>query len=234
MSSAITLGSMIIGKLHEIKTKDQRLAQLKIKLHLFLSALYIYHDKEAQLTFNAINAENEAIEKNLMDVPEESTRNGFMFSAAYTKTFFFYKMKKGRYPQGDRFVSKGREERFHNVAKTLKDVCEPILKKLDHNFDVERAQVVILACKTIISAKRGKIEPKFKEKLKHCIACLSKSDCKRLEMQANYLFAKIQLQYYLNLLLHIPDDKIKKKKTLSRARKKFSIHCGYEGNSRVE
>lgn len=184
---------MVLGKLHELTTKDERLVHLNMRLHLFLCALYIYHDKEAQLTFNAISAENEAIEKMLMDVSDETLRNGFMFSAAYAKTFFFYKLKKGRYPQSDKFVSNGREERYHNVAKTLKDTCEPILKKLDSNYDVERAQLVILVCKTIISAKRGKIDQKFKEKLKSCINSLANNNCKRLEMQANYLFAKIQL-----------------------------------------
>lgn len=194
MSSAITLGTVVLGRLNDLAVQDERLLHLKLKLHLFLSGLYIYHDKEAQLTYNAINAENDAVEKGLLEVPENMLRIGFNFSAVFTKTFFYYKLKKGRFPQSDKLVSTGREERFHNVAKTLKDVCEPILKHLDHNFDIERTQVVLLVCKTIISAKRGKIEAKFKEKLKNCINFLAKSNCKRLEMKANYLFAKIQLQ----------------------------------------
>ena len=194
-SSAITLGSIVLGRVHELTIKDQRLVNLSLRLHLFLNALYIYHDKDAQTTLNAINYKNENLQKTLKDVTDEGMRDGFRFSLEFARAFFFYKLKRGRYSGSAEVAAKMQGEgRYHNVVKILKDICEPILKPLDNSYDVERAQVTILACKTIISAKRGNIEPKFKEKLKTSIESLSQCNCKRLEMQANYLFAKIQLQ----------------------------------------
>lgn len=167
----ISLASTIIGKVHELGVVNERTTMLKIKLHLFIMAVAVNQKQEAETLYNTLFAEIEMIDKlKLSDPPEnEEWLNGINVALNFTKAYFFYKLKRGKYANIDHIHVSEEQKRFHSVEKILKYNCNKLLEQMSSNFDVQRASVALLISKTKMSySKQEKLKGQLETELKKC------------------------------------------------------------------
>lgn len=182
----------------DLEYRELKLTILRAKLHLFLAALHL-HDKSENMNTNAvenINHELDSVSKLQEEIEKDEVNMALNHHITFTKAYLFYKIRIGRFLQNEKpnkkkhFMKKSEE-----ILQMIKQ-CDDFLAPLGEFYDVERCKLAILSSKIALRSlktRRG-IEVKITERIKQAIGVFNVYNLKRLEISANYQFAKIRFK----------------------------------------
>ncbi len=171
---------------------DPRIVIMKIKLNLFLIALYLRAKSNHAESFAVANLQLERVSEICGGIDDLNTRQAIMAEIFFARAIYLYKgYKKGL--KGEEFSSrnlfyKELKEKLKNAESCLAPLPDPDLYK------PLKGKVTLLACKARERYNKKDLETKLIDDMKDAQVNFKDYNAQRLLMKIHYMYACLKLE----------------------------------------
>jgi len=171
---------------------DPRIEVVKIKLNLFLIALYLRTKSNYAECFAVANLQLERALEIAGDIGDLNTRQAIMAEIFFAKAIYLYKgHKKGLKGEGfsaRNMFYKELKEKLKNAESCLAHLPDPDLYK------PLKAKLTLLACKARERYNKKDLETKLIDDMKEAQNSFKEYNAQRLLMKIHYMYACLKLE----------------------------------------